>query len=112
LSRRWAADRILGRLDRQRATARRHAPQPTRQEHHMSRPRTRVWLDCDTGSDDAIAILSAALHPGLELLGVSCVNGNVTLDHVVDNTLRTLTLAGVRVPVHRGAARPLVRPDF
>lgn len=74
--------------------------------------RTRVWLDCDTGSDDAIAILAAALHPELELVGVSCVNGNVTLDHVVDNTLRVLSLAGNRVPVHRGAARPIVRPDF
>ncbi len=74
--------------------------------------RTRVWLDCDTGSDDAVAILSAALHPALELVGVSCVNGNVDLDHVVDNTLRVLSLAGVPAPVHRGAARPIVRPDF
>lgn len=74
--------------------------------------KTRVWLDCDTGSDDAVAIMSAALHPELELVGVSCVNGNVTLDHVVDNTLRVLSHIDVEVPVHRGADRPLVRPDF
>lgn len=78
----------------------------------MTTTRTRVWLDCDTGSDDAIAILAAALHPELELVGVSCVNGNVTLDHVVDNTLRVLSLARVHVPVHRGASRPIVRGDF
>lgn len=74
--------------------------------------RTRVWLDGDTGSDDAVAIMATALHPELELVGVSCVNGNVTLDHVVDNTLRVLSHIGVDVPVHRGADRPLVRPDF
>lgn len=73
---------------------------------------TRVWLDCDTGSDDAVAIMAAALHPELELVGVSCVNGNVTLDHVVDNTLRVLSHVGVEAPVHRGADRPIVRPDF
>ncbi|QMU97116.1 nucleoside hydrolase [Microbacterium esteraromaticum] len=73
---------------------------------------TRVWLDCDTGSDDAVAIMAAALHPDLDLVGVSCVNGNVTLDHVVDNTLRVLSHIGVDVPVHRGAVRPLMRPDF
>ncbi len=78
----------------------------------MSTTPTRVWLDCDTGSDDAVAIMSAALHPELELVGVSCVNGNVTLDHVVDNTLRVLSHIGVDVPVHRGADRPIVRPDF
>lgn len=74
--------------------------------------RTRVWLDCDTGSDDAIAIMAAALHPDLDLVGVSCVNGNVTLDHVVDNTLRVLAHIDVDVPVYAGANRPLLRPDF
>ena len=73
---------------------------------------TRVWLDCDTGSDDAVAIMSAALHPALDLVGVSCVNGNVTLDHVVDNTLRVLCHVGSDAPVHRGADRPFMRPDF
>lgn len=73
---------------------------------------TRVWLDCDTGTDDAIAILLAVLHPEIELLGVSTVNGNVPLANTTENTLRVLDHVGSRVPVHAGADRPLVRPDF
>ncbi|TDD53146.1 nucleoside hydrolase [Saccharopolyspora elongata] len=73
---------------------------------------TRIVLDCDTGSDDAVAIMAAALHPELELIAVSTVNGNVALPNTTENTLRVLDHIGVKVPVHAGAARPLVRPDF
>ncbi|MEU6249101.1 nucleoside hydrolase [Glycomyces sp. NPDC047010] len=72
----------------------------------------RFVLDCDTGSDDAIAIFAAVGHPRLELAAVTTVNGNVALEHVTDNTLRALDLVGADVPVHEGAARPLVRPDL
>jgi inosine-uridine nucleoside N-ribohydrolase len=72
----------------------------------------RFVLDCDTGSDDAVAILAAAGHPGLEPAAVTTVNGNVAVEHVTDNTLRVLDLAGLDVPVFAGAARPLVRPDL
>ncbi|GLQ57026.1 nucleoside hydrolase [Devosia nitrariae] len=73
---------------------------------------TRLVLDCDTGTDDAIAIFVAALHPELELMAVSTVNGNVALENTTENTLRVLDLIGAKVPVHAGASRPLVRPDF
>lgn len=72
----------------------------------------RFVLDCDTGSDDAIAILAGVGHPGLEPAAVTTVNGNVALEHVTDNTLRALDLAGAGVPVYAGAARPLIRPDL
>lgn len=72
----------------------------------------RFILDCDTGSDDAIAIFAATAHPDLELLAITTVNGNVALAHVTDNTLRALDHVGARVPVHAGADRPLMRPDF
>jgi inosine-uridine nucleoside N-ribohydrolase len=72
----------------------------------------RFVLDCDTGSDDAIAIFAAVGHPGLDLVAVTTVNGNVALEHVTDNTLRALDLAGADVPVRAGAVRPLVRPDL
>jgi len=73
----------------------------------------KLVLDCDTGTDDAIAIMLAALHPELELLAVTTVNGNVEVAHCTDNTLRTLALIGRSgVPVHEGLARPIVRPDF
>lgn len=72
----------------------------------------RFILDCDTGSDDAIAILAATAHPDLDLVAITTVNGNVALDHVTGNTLRTLDHVGARAPVYAGADRPLARPDF
>jgi inosine-uridine nucleoside N-ribohydrolase len=73
----------------------------------------RVVLDVDTGSDDAVAIMFAALHPKLDLLGVSTVNGNAPLVNTTDNTLRVLDFIGRSdVAVHPGLARPIVRHDF
>jgi inosine-uridine nucleoside N-ribohydrolase len=70
-------------------------------------------LDVDTGTDDAVAIMLAALHPELRLLGCTTVNGNVRVEHCTDNTLRVLDHVGRSdVPVHEGLARPLVRSDF
>ncbi|WP_435769283.1 nucleoside hydrolase [Nocardioides sp. SYSU DS0651] len=69
-----------------------------------------VILDCDTGTDDAVAILLAALHPDLELLGVTTVWGNHDVRHTTDNTLRVLDLVGRGdVGVHPGRNAP-VRP--
>ncbi|MBM7784794.1 nucleoside hydrolase [Tenggerimyces flavus] len=73
---------------------------------------TRLILDCDTGSDDAIAIFAAVTHPDLDLVAVTTVNGNVALEHTTENTLRALDHVGAGVPVYPGAARPFVRPDF
>jgi pyrimidine-specific ribonucleoside hydrolase len=70
-----------------------------------------VILDVDTGVDDALALLFAAAHPELELIGVSCVAGNASLERVLDNTLRVLALArATDVPVAAGAHRPLIEP--
>ena len=73
---------------------------------------TRLILDCDTGTDDAVAIMAAASHAELDLVAVTTVNGNVPLSNVTENTLRVLDLLGSTVPVYVGATRPLVRPDF
>jgi inosine-uridine nucleoside N-ribohydrolase len=73
---------------------------------------TRFVLDCDTGSDDAIAILAAASHPGLEPVAITTVGGNVALEHVTANTLSVLDHVGAAVPVHAGADRPFLRPDM
>lgn len=68
-----------------------------------------VVLDVDTGIDDACALLLAALHPGLDLRGVTCVGGNAPLPDVVRNTLTVLEAAGrADVPVSAGARRPLL----
>jgi inosine-uridine nucleoside N-ribohydrolase len=69
-----------------------------------------IILDCDPGHDDAIALLLALASPEVELLGVTTVHGNQTLDKTTENALRVLELAGrTDVPVARGADRPLVR---
>ncbi|MCR1781731.1 nucleoside hydrolase [Nocardioides carbamazepini] len=72
--------------------------------------RLPVVLDCDTGTDDAVAILLAALHPRLDLLGVTTVWGNHDVRHTTDNTLRVLDLVDRGgVGVHPGRNEP-VRP--
>ena len=68
-----------------------------------------VILDVDTGVDDALAILFAVAHPDINVLGISCVAGNASLERVVDNTLRILDVAGAGdIPVAAGARRPLI----
>ncbi len=69
-----------------------------------------ILLDCDPGHDDAIALLLALASPEVELLGVTTVAGNQTLDKTTANAIRVLELAGRgEVPVAAGADRPLVR---
>lgn len=72
-------------------------------------PTIPVILDVDTGVDDALAILFAVAHPDIEVLGISCVAGNASLERVVENTLRILDVAGApAIPVAAGARRPLI----
>jgi inosine-uridine nucleoside N-ribohydrolase len=68
-----------------------------------------VILDCDPGHDDAMALLLALASPELEVLGVTTVHGNQTLEKTTANALRVLELAGRSdIPVAAGAERPLV----
>ena len=63
----------------------------------------KVLIDCDTGMDDAVALLLALRSPELEVVGITCVNGNVSLDHVTENTLKVVEYSGVNTPVYAGA---------
>ena len=73
---------------------------------------TKVILDVDTGTDDAVALMVAALSPEIELVGATSVNGNTTIDFTTENTLRVFDFIGMpEVPVYRGVDRPLVRTD-
>ncbi|GBF87982.1 N-D-ribosylpurine ribohydrolase [Raphidocelis subcapitata] len=72
--------------------------------------RIPVWLDCDPGHDDAFAIILAAYHPRLHLLGISTVAGNQSVEKVTRNALDVLHFAGVPgVGVVAGQAGPLMR---
>src|SRR5438309_11933736 len=71
----------------------------------------KIILDCDPGHDDAIAILLAAHHPDIDLLAITTVAGNQSLDKTTLNALKVCSLADIRdVPIARGMDRPLVRP--
>src|SRR5437764_14659343 len=72
-----------------------------------------ILLDCDPGHDDAIALLLALASPELELLGVTTVAGNQTLEKTTANALRVLDFLGRDdVAVAAGAERPLVREPY
>src|SRR5438270_11260924 len=71
----------------------------------------KIILDCDPGHDDAIAILLAAHHPDIDLLAITTVAGNQSLDKTTLNALKVCSLANIRsVPIAKGLDRPLVRP--
>jgi inosine-uridine nucleoside N-ribohydrolase len=75
--------------------------------------RKKLILDVDTGTDDAVAVMLAALHPALELVACTTVNGNVEVEHCTDNTLRVLDHIGRgNIPVYEGLSKPLARDDF
>ncbi|WP_426705780.1 nucleoside hydrolase [Corynebacterium auriscanis] len=77
-----------------------------------STPR-RIILDCDPGHDDAIAMLLAWGNPNIDLLAVTTVAGNQTLEKVTANA-RALARVGkiTGVPFAAGADRPLVAPQL
>jgi purine nucleosidase/non-specific riboncleoside hydrolase len=66
-------------------------------------------FDSDGGVDDAQALLLLIANGRTPKL-ITSVFGNVGLDVATNNLLATLAVAGVRVPVHRGADRPLTQP--
>ena len=57
----------------------------------------RIIIDCDPGHDDAVAIILAARNPKLELLGITTVNGNQTLEKVTRNALNVCQYMGILV---------------
>ena len=74
---------------------------------------TRVVIDCDTGVDDTMAIFYGLLAPEVEVVGLSCVWGNIGVDLTTRNTLRLLEMLDrPGIPVAKGADEPLVYPKW
>ncbi|RDW93581.1 uncharacterized protein DSM5745_00903 [Aspergillus mulundensis] len=75
-----------------------------------------LWLDCDPadidpGHDDAFAILLAAHHPSLNLLGITTIHGNASLENTTVNATRLLEAIGKpEIPVYPGSKKPFCRP--
>ena len=73
----------------------------------------KILLDCDPGHDDAIALLLALASPEVELVGITTVHGNQTLEKTTVNALKLLEFVDrTDVPVAAGADRPIVREPF
>ena len=71
---------------------------------------TRLLIDTDTASDDAVALLMALCTPGVEVEAITVVGGNMPLEQGVQNALYTVELCGRQTPVYAGMAKPLLRP--
>lgn len=73
--------------------------------------RTKIWVDCDPGIDDAVALaMVAASKDRLQLCGISTVAGNQTSDRVTKNALLLASFLGLEdVPVVRGTKEPLLQ---
>jgi purine nucleosidase len=67
-----------------------------------------VIIDCDPGTDDAVALLLAVASPELSVLAVTVASGNVGLEQTLPNALSLIALTGRPIPVHAGADRPLL----
>ena len=70
-----------------------------------------IWLDCDPGHDDAMAILMAAFHPSINLLGISTVAGNQSVEKTTANARAILSAVGkANIPVFQGQGAALLSP--
>ena len=75
----------------------------------MTTSKHKVIYDTDPGVDDAMALVFQALHPDIELLGLTSVFGNATIETTTRNARYLAGRFAVGVPVARGAAAPLKR---
>jgi purine nucleosidase len=71
--------------------------------------RRRIWIDTDTASDDAVALIMALRSTDVEVVGISTVAGNVNVEQATANALYTCELCHSDVPLYGGASRPLRR---
>ena len=69
----------------------------------------QLIMDCDPGRDDAIAIMMLGRDCDYELLGITTVAGNHTVDHTWNNTQRLCAYLDIPVGVYRGCEGPLLR---
>lgn len=70
----------------------------------------RIIIDTDTASDDAVALVMALREPSLEVIAITTVMGNVSVEKATRNALMCIEYAGTyQPPVYAGASRPMFR---
>ena len=75
-----------------------------------SEVKPKIILDCDPGVDDAIAIITA--NRWSEIVGITSVSGNVSIEHTTSNALKMKSLLNIDAPLHSGASRPIKAEPF
>uniref|UniRef100_A0AAV2K1Z2 Sodium/hydrogen exchanger n=1 Tax=Knipowitschia caucasica TaxID=637954 RepID=A0AAV2K1Z2_KNICA len=69
----------------------------------------KLLLDVDCGVDDAQAIMLALAAPRVDILGITCVHGNTSVENVCKNTLRVLKVCNkLEIPVFKGASKSIL----
>ncbi|MGB0846034.1 MAG: nucleoside hydrolase [Thiolinea sp.] len=86
-------------------------------KQHNNEPAHKVIIDTDPGIDDAMAIFTAMAHDAIELLGLTTVFGNASIEDTTRNALQLVEMSGLDIPVAQGAAVPIEQephpyPDF
>ena len=76
----------------------------------MSGARLPLFLDVDTGVDDAMALVYLFGSTDADLVGIASTAGNVPVQQVCENNLALLELCGISVPVSMGSPDPLSTP--
>ena len=70
----------------------------------------KIIIDCDPGHDDIVAIITALAHKDeLEILGITTVAGNQTLDKVTNNILKVEEYLNINIPVYKGYDKPILK---
>ena len=67
----------------------------------------KVIFDCDTGTDDTVALMLLVLSKKFDIAGITCVWGNQKVEDTTDNTLRVLDFIGSDLKVYKGCERPI-----
>ena len=75
----------------------------------MENVKRKIILDCDPGHDDAVAIMMALADPIIDLLGITVVAGNQTLENTTRNALNVVQYLGKPCKVYSGCDRPMIR---
>ena len=69
----------------------------------------KVIIDCDPGSDDAIAIMLALNSNELDVIGITTVSGNAPIEICTQNALNIVNFCNENVPVYAGLTQPIKR---
>lgn len=78
----------------------------------MSELKRNMIIDCDTGTDDAVAVLGLLLAENINVLAITSVHGNLTVEQATQNNLSLVELLGLEVPVYQGCPESLTAGLF